>query len=235
MQRCKSRYYTAMIEDLSWFGIKWNLGPSSDDFPTQNNENNKTNKMKEDIGTNKIVGKKQRKKLKKSENNPEQIITDFNNTNLIDGINQKSESGNDSLSLLGVKNVPEDCQGTFIERSTCKVRISRACGTHVKNENENENSNRDEFESRGEKEREADIENKEAMMIKKKRIDFLKSELDNDVEIEDKNEIVDKDNNDIFLYRFNLGLFKNVCCQSNRIPLYLEAWKFLLKNKLSKI
>jgi hypothetical protein len=232
-----------MTEDLSWFGIKWNLGPSSDDFPAQSNESNgskKINKTK-DIDTNKMVGRKQRKKLKKSEKNPEQIVADFKNTDLIVGKNKKPECEEDSVSLLGVKSVPEECQGKFFVESACKVRISRACSTHVKNENENESSvmNCDENYNEigdGERDRSMGVEDEEKKIIKKKRLDFLQSEIDEKM-VENRGNIKNnnENNNDTFLFGFNLGLFKSVYCQSKRIPLYLEAWKFLLKKKLSKI
>lgn len=234
MQRCKSHYYTAMIEDLSWFGIKWNLGPSSDDFPTQNNKINKIHETN-DIDTHKMVGRKQRKKLKKSEINSEQIITDFKNTDSINGKNKKKECEEDNVSLLGVKNVPEECQGTLFANSACKVHISRACCTHVKNENETE-KNRDDIENEiGGIRRETGSGMDENSIIKKKRIGILESEIDEKMVKNEGNHENGNDNNDnTFLLGFNLGLFKSVYCQSKRIPLYLEAWKFLLKKKLSK-
>ena len=243
MQRCKSHYYTAMIEDLSWFGIKWNLGPSSDDFPTQNSENNGSNKINKtkDIDTSKMVGRKQRKKVKKSENNSEQIVTDFNNTDSIDGKNKESECEEDNVSLFRVKNVPEECHGTFFANSACKVRISRACSTNVKNENDNENENsvinynenHDEIND-GDTDRRMGVKCDENMVVQKKRIISLQSELDEKM-VENKGNNENENNNNTFLFGFNLGLFKSEYCQSKRIPLYLEAWKFLLKKKLSKI
>ena len=134
-----------MIEDLTWFGIKWNQGPSSDDF-YKNNHQNYNKIIKEQFDDNKTIGKKQRKKMKKNEKNPEQLETDFKNTNFV----KSQHEEDDDKSSSRMKNIPQESQGTFFVNNACQVRISSAC-TYMKNldtiENENTNNNKNDTEN----------------------------------------------------------------------------------------
>ena len=203
-----------MIEDLTWFGIKWNQGPSSDDFYKDKDNNQNDNKIIKEFNDNKTIGKKQRKKMKKNEKNPEQSETDFNNKNLI----KSQHKEDDDKSLLRMKNIPQEFEGTFFAKNACQVRISSAF-TYVKNSNmiENENTYDNKNENENDNENENENENEKVMENSKDNI------------------CNENKNNENFLFTANLGLFTNVYCQSKRIPCYLAAWKFLLKKKLSKI
>ena len=229
-----------MIEDLTWFGIKWNQGPSSDDFNEDNNQND--SKTIKEFDDNKTVGKKQRKKMKKNENNPEQSETDFNNTNFV----PSQYEIDDDKSLLRMGNFPQESQGTFLANNACQVRISSAC-TYVDNSNTIENGNENANDNKDENIDESATKIEENILSEQK--DFLTLQL-NKNENENENKNVNKsenenlmenskekncnNNNENFLFTANLGLFQNVYCQSKRIPCYLAAWKFLLKKNLSK-
>ena len=222
-----------MIEDLTWFGIKWNQGPSSDDFYKDNNQNH--NQIGKEFDDNKTIGRKQRKKMKKNERNPEQLETDFNNTNFVKS--QHEENGD--KSFFQINNIPQESQRTFFVNDACQVRISSAC-TYVHNsntianenanENDNENENADEFATKTQIN--MLIKQKDPLTLQENKHE---NENENETAMENSEEINCDKNKENFLFTANLGLFKNIYCQSKRIPCYLAAWKFLLKKKLSKI
>ena len=229
VKRCKSHYYTAMIEDLSWFGIKWNCGPSSEDFLI---DINKTDKVKE-LSGNRVLGKKQRKKSKNG-NNPEQMITDIDEKDLLIEITDKSQPEIGDVSLQGERNLSEGRQGTFVVDNACKVRISTASSIYVNNNINENNETENKIQTEEEIDRTMGLLIEENLLTEKKSLKSLQTNAkEKMIEIEDEN--VAEKNNDNFLFGVNLGLLQRTYCQSKRIPLYIAAWNFLLKKKLSKI
>ena len=229
-----------MLEDLFWFGIRWSQGPQLNEIKiTERKSDNLKNVINEKSGgmngegfnvalnNNYPESKETSRKMADDNFQVDNISQEITHVNLISKnvtveISPAQSNTKHNLFYISKKKKEEEIIETEIkneiENEIEIVRNNLKCKTNCKDEKENSHLN----------------------VINKNHMAFDKKVGNNSTSNTDHTDIIRNSNSkDIWdgkmFHSIDLVLYKNIYRQSERIPLYIEAWKILTSLKLGDL